>query len=490
VRRADIIVTSIACLVGTVASATPLQLEVTAAWDGWSRPGRVTEIELGLQSPSRVTAEATITSGGQIIHSTVQLGVGEATRVAVPVQANERIVVGVASAGMASQTRAAGLSLSEAPLLAWVTHGVPAHPMPGLHVVEVDPLTLPDNAAAYSSIDALVINRSAIGTITERQLATLLSFMAGCGRIVLISDTPASAGLLQGAVGCGGRNFAEVTAADAAIASMERILGSNAAELPHAATLDDLGGHDLDAWYLAVAVLAVGVAAMALAGIFSTSLVTAVLVPALATAAGLWFMQSRPADAKLLVWAETHSNDRLAQYRGLQRATSTRRGDLDVPVLAMLDEPHACGSGGSGAWSWDAQGHRYTAARFAGRLFATASLCYAGSFPVTRNAVAQTSVHGRVDLRNSGQSAWPAGMLIWDGRLQSTPTLAPGGELALRTESGAQPVTAAERQALARTPFDGLGLLWPLDLRNVNQAPPGAQAWLFLRVETEREPLR
>jgi hypothetical protein len=202
------------------------------------------------------------------------------------------------------------------------------------------------------------------------------------------------------------------------------------------------------------------------------------------------FMQSRPADALLLVWAETHSNDRLAQYRGLQRATSTRRGDIDVPVLAVLAEPTACRFGGSPAWSWDAREHRFAAARFAGHLFATSSLCYSGSFPVTRNAVAQTPVHGHVDLRNSGQSTWPAGMLIWNGRLQATPTLAPGGELALRTEPRGQPVTAAERLALARTPFNGLALLWPLDLRSVNQAPPGAQAWLFLRIGTEPAPLR
>ena len=179
--------------------------------------------------------------------------------------------------------------------------------------------------------------------------------MASCGRTVLISETPSAAGLLQGAVGCGGRNFAEATSADAALASLNRILDSTEAELPHATSLGTLGGHELETWYLAVAVLAVGMAAMALAGIFSTSLATAVLVPALATAAGLWFMQSRPVDARLLVWAETRSNDRLAQYRGLQRATSSRRDDIDVPVLAVLAQPQACNAGKPAAWSWDAE---------------------------------------------------------------------------------------------------------------------------------------
>jgi hypothetical protein len=488
-RHADLLVTSIGCLVGAAATASPLQFDVASAWDGWSRPGRVTETVLRLQSQDRVRAELTITSGGQVIHSTVQLAPGAQVRLSVPVQATERIAVKVAPAGMNHERREIGLSLSEAPLLAWVAPGVPAQPTAGFHVIEFDASALPDNAAAYSSIDALVIDRAQVGAITEGQLAALLSFMASCGRTVLISETPSAAGLLQGAVGCGGRNFAEATSADTALASLDRILGSTEAELPHATSLGALGGHELETWYLAVAVLAVGIAATALAGIFSTSLATAVLVPALATAAGLLFMQSRPVDARLLVWAETRSNDRLAQYRGLQRATSPRRGDVDVPVLAVLAEPHACNAGKPSVWSWDAEGRRYTSARFAGRLFATASLCYAGSFPVTRNAVARMSAPGRVELRNPGPASWPPGALVWDGRLHSMPALAPDAALALNAEAGEQPANVVERQAIARTPLDRLAILWPLDLQSVNQAPPDAQAWL-LQVGAPTGPVR
>ena len=231
----------------------------------------------------------------------MQLAPGQQTRLVVPVQATERITAVVAPAGMQQERREIGLSLAEAPLLAWVAPAAPAQSTAGFHVIEFDASALPENAAAYSSIDALVIDRALVGAITERQLAALLSFMASCGRTVLIGSTPSAAGLLQGAVGCGGRNFAEATSTDSALASLNRLVDSTEAELPRATSLGTLGGHELETWYLAVAVLAVGVAAMALAGIFSTSLATAVLVPALATAAGLWFMQSRPVDAQLLV---------------------------------------------------------------------------------------------------------------------------------------------------------------------------------------------
>lgn len=481
-RQAALLIASIGCLVGAVATAAPLQFEVTSAWDGWSRPGRVTEARVILRSQEPVSAELTVTSGEPVVQSTVQLAPGEQARLSIPVQANERITAVVASAGMKPERREIGLSLAEAPLLAWVAPAVPAQPPPGFHVIAFDTAALPENAGAYSSIDALVIERAMISALTERQLGALLSFLAGCGRTVMISDTPAAAGMLQGAVGCGGRNFAEAASPGAALASLNVILDSAGSDVPNATSLATLGGHELDAWYLAVAVVAIGMAAMALAGIFTSSLVTAILLPALATLAGLWFMQSRPVDARLLVWAEARSGDRLAQYGGLQRAMSSRRGDFDVPVLAVLANPHSCNVGKPKTWAWDAQAQRYASARFAGRLFANASLCYSGSFPVTRDAVAQTSAAGHLELRNAGPAALPRGALVRDGRLYLLPPLAPGAVLALDPGPGLQPADVIEREAIARTPFDRLAILWPLDLQSVDKAPPNGQAWLLLQV--------
>ncbi len=481
-RRPGLLLTAIGCLAATATPAATLQLDVAAAWGGWSRPGRITETELRLRSSSRTNAEVTLTAGGQVIQSTVHLEPGEPARLSVPVQATERLTVQVAATAMSPQQAEIGLSLSEAPLLAWAGPALSAQPVAGFHAVEFDAGALPRNAAAYSSIDALVIDHTVIDALAEDQLAALLSFMAGCGRTVLISDASGAAALLQGAVGCGGRQFAVAVSAEDARASLGRILDSAQDPLPRAVTLAGLGEHELDVWYLVVAVLAVCLAAMALAAIFSVSLATAVLVPAVAAAASLAFVQSRPASTRLTVWAETRSNDRLAQYRGLQRITSPRRGVVDVPVMAVLAEPQACNAADHSTWSWDAERHRFTSARVAGRLFATASLCYSGAFPVTRAAVSRGDATGRVALRNAGPAAWPAGTLVWDRRLQSMPALAAGGELLLRAEQGTPPASAAARQAIARTPIDGMAILWPLDLQVVDPAPTAAQAWLLLQV--------
>ena len=481
-RHAAWLVTSVGGLAGAAATAAPLQLDLAGAWGGWSRPGRVTEAELLLLSPERTNADVTITAEAQVVRAQVQLAPGEPVRLAVPVPAAERIVATVVPDGMPAQQRELGLSLAETPVLAWVAPAGPPQPVAGFHVVAVDASALPENGAAYASIDALVVDRSVIGTLSERQLSALLSFMASCGRTVLISEAPAPGGMLRGAVGCGGRNFLQAGNADTALLSLGEILESPPADLPHPSAIDALGGHDFGPWSAAVAVLALGLAAIALAAIFSGSLITALLVPALAAAAALLFMQSRPQDPQWLVWAETRGSDGVAQYRGLQRLAASRRGDVELLLPAVLSDPQACNARGPSAWTWDVAERRYTAARFPGRLFATAALCYAGSFPVTREAIAHEDAAGNVGLRNPGPAAWPAGTLVRDSRVHALPALAPGASIALRTRPGAQPANAVERLAIARTPFDGLGIYWPLDLQSVSQTSRVAQAWLLLQV--------
>ena len=42
---------------------------------------------------------------------------------------------------------------------------------------------------------------------------------------------------------------------------------------------------------------------------------------------------------------------------------------------------------------------------------------------------------------------------------------------------------AIEREALARTPFDGAAVLWPLDLSGTAELPARANAWVLMHVD-------
>jgi hypothetical protein len=171
----------------------------------------------------------------------------------------------------------------------------------------------------------------------------------------------------------------------------------------------------------------------------------------------------------------------VARYRALHRATITRRGRVDVPVLGELARPQACGRVRPVEWRWDPATGGFVTASFAGRLFAPAALCYAGEFPVARAAVASASEDGRLALTNSGASGWPDGRLTWNGRLAAVPALDAGERIEIDFANGLPASGGAEALAMLRTSVDRPSLLWPLDLSRVAEAPSGTQAWLLLR---------
>jgi hypothetical protein len=484
-HRAGTLLAAIGCLAGATAAAAPLDVDVIPAWDGWSRPGRITEVEVRLGSRERESAQITVAADGDVVHAVVNLESGQPASLFIPVRAAELIAVEAGREGRAGrgpERRESRLAWSESPLLAWVASAPMPRSLAGYHAVAFDPGTLPHTAAAYSSIDALVIERRTLASLGQDQLAALLSFVAGCGRAILVSASPADDGLLRTAVGCGGRSFAAVASGSEVAGQLERILATPVAAPPAATTLAAINGPDLGAWYLAVTLLALCGAATVLAGIFATSIAVAVLVPALAALGVLGFVQSRPAGTQLTVWAETGPDDRLAQYRGLQQASVHRRGKVTIPVLAELSRPQSCRAVERIAWSWDATARRFSSVQFEGRLFASAALCYAGEFPVARSATVRGASSGPVALSNTGASAWPAGTLAWNGKLFPVAALGPGRDLVIVPGGGLQPANGGERAALARTPFDSQAILWPLDLRRVANAPVRSQAWLLLRV--------
>lgn len=462
-------------------SATPLDLEVVPAWDGWTRPGRVTELDVRLRSQQRDTVRVTLSTGASRVRTVVELEPGQQSSNAIPVPAAEVIGVGVGRARDLNASRTVRLALSESPLLAWVA-GTPAPgALPGFHTISLEPGHLPLNSSAYSSIDALIIDRRVVASLGQQQLAALLAYLSGCGRAVLISATSRDEGLFRSVAGCGGRRFSVAQSEQQALVQLAAILATPSADTPEPAALASVMGPDLRSWNLVAALLALCAAAAVILGIFTSSLLAAVAVPALLAAAVLGLVQTRSPAERLTVWAEAGAGERIAQYRGLQQVTGLRRGRADVRVLDVLARPRACRASDRGQWTWDAAARRYSGVQFDSRLFAGASLCYSGEFPVAREAAVRATPQGRLVLANAGASGLPAGRLAWNGRLFAVDALAAGRQVELDPARGSTPADGAETLALARTPVDAQAVLWPLELQRVAGAPAQSQAWLLVR---------
>jgi hypothetical protein len=288
--------------------------------------------------------------------------------------------------------------------------------------------------------------------------------------------------LFRAAVGCGGRGFATVTSAGEVAASLGTIVAVPTATPLVAPSLATVMGSDLSVWYTVTALLAVCAAAIVIGAVFTSSLAAAIAMPALLATASLWFVQARAPESRLTVWAEAGVGERVAQYQGLLQTSLLRRGSARIPVPDTLARPQTCHDDDRASWQWDAAERRFSSVQVEGRLFGRASLCFAGEFPVARAAIIRLADDGRMELRNTGASGLPAGVLVWNGGLYPFVALRPDAGATFGPGGGTRSTRGAQGLALARTPLDVQSILWPLDLGRVQHAPAQSQAWLLMRI--------
>lgn len=468
---------------GTSAAGAATQVELTPAWGGWSRPGRVTEIVVRAQADAATRGGVEIVSGGQSLHAPLELAPGETRRFEITVPASAALESAIEFEGTPAERRQISLSLSESPLLAVTLADTPGAQLAGFHAIAVAAGDLPRSAAAYSSVDAVVLDGATIRALDSRQLVSLIGYVAACGRLALVSPAADVQRLLQGSAGCGARMLASGATAEEALDGLTATLASPSASPASAADLAALLRPEGRAWPRVVAALAAffGIAALALLLTSNTPLL--LLVPLLATLAMVLLLNTGEPRTRLLIWAEAAPAVRVAQYQAWQEVAGTTRGNLDVPVLAGLGHPHACDAERPMRFEVDALRGRPVSARFQGRLFDAVTICYSGHFPVMRAVRVTPQADGAIEVRNGGALAWPAGTFVATAAVQPLPALEPGKAVTLRGDVGRPPRDPAQRAALARTPFSGYSVLWPLALETVTDAPAASAAWLLVPIE-------
>jgi hypothetical protein len=463
----------------TAASATPAEL--TAAWGGWSRPGRTTEIRVALEAVEPARGTITLRAGPQAYVAPFDLGSGGRLRIAVPLRATTDLSGTVELDGGGAAPRPIAVAFAESPLLAVVTGAGQAPAFAPFHVVATDPTTLPTHADAYSAIDALVVDGESLLALTREQLAALLGHVAQCGRVALVAPGD-QWNLVRGAAGCAGRTLVSGPDLATALAALQDSLAEIPGSPPSATELRALGEHDSSQWSRVVALLAVALALVVLGAWFVPPRWTALLPVGVAAAVAV-ALQVWPDSSSLLVWAETEPAARVAQYHAWHWQRGWRRGGVDLEVLDGLSHPRPCDATREVRIELSPDDGRPVAAHFESRLFDVAALCYAGTFPAMRALTVTPTTNARVAVRNAGSQASPAGVFIAAARAQPLASLAPGQQVELDPATGVAPSGKATQIAARRTPGDGFGLLWALRLDTIAAAPSAASAWLFMPVE-------
>jgi hypothetical protein len=459
-----------------------IDLAVTPAWDGWSRPGRATEVAVRLRTGAATRARLDIVAGRQTVHTELDLEPGRGVRLHVPVGATESLAVTAGAQGESPQRRDVVIAQSESPLLgAGLATDDRVH-LEGFHTVTLDADDLPRNASAYSSIDALILDAPTLGALDERQLGALLAHTAACGRTALVDPDPRARRVLEGAAGCGGRFLMSAASLSGATDLLRASLAEPVAPAISLAALRDLARPDHSAWNRALVVLAVYFGAAVLVIAFSSSILVFLLVPALAGVVVWTSLHTVQPASQLLVWGEADSGARVARYQAWQRIPGNARSDVRVPVLPQLASVRSCDASEPMRFHFDATRGSATSVEFGARLFRAVSLCYSGNFPVMRAIEVEARPDGVLEVRNDGAMAWPKGVLLAGRLVHDLPALAPDEKASIGTRAGKPPADAAARAGLSRTPADGLAALWELDLGSVAGAPTGSAAWLLVAI--------
>jgi len=466
-------------------AATPprIELAVTPAWKGWSRPGRATELDLRLRTDAPVRATIEVRAGQQTLRTALDLQPGRAVRVHLPVSAAEQLAVDVTLPGAPPQRSDIRIAQSESPLLGAALAPGESVVLDGFHGLTLTADDLPRHASAYASIDALVVDAPTLGALDPKQLGALLAHAAACGRIVVVNTDPRVSRLLDGAPGCAGR--ALMTATSLAQAA-EMLKSSLAASLPAAMAPVGMGAlarPGLAVWNRVTVLLAVYFAAALLALMFTASPPVLLLLPVLAGVASLALLHALPATSPLLIWSEGAAGAPAARYQAWQPFPGRVRERMRVPIpplLAATAQP--CDASQAMHFDFDASRGLAAFAEFDTRLFGQAALCYEGSFPMSRALTVEAKADGRREVRNAGTAAWPRGSFLAAGLVHELPALAAGAGTSLATPAGQAPGNALLRTAMARLQPGAAAALWQLDLGGVVDVPAGSQGWLLVSV--------
>jgi len=467
----------------TNALAQPrIDLEATPAWNGWTRPGRVTEVDIRLSADIATRATLDVAAGRQVVRANLDLEPGRVVRLQVPIESAETVAVSAVSPATAPHKRDVRIAQSESPVLGLGIAAVDAAQLEGFHTVALDADNLPRNALAYSSIDALILDEPTLGALDQRQLRALLVHAAECGRIVLLNADLPVRRVLDGSGGCGGRAVMHATSLPDAMELLKASLAANRVIPTALPGIGELASPDLVTWNRVLIVVAAYFAAAILAALFFSSLPVLLLAPALATVAILVLLHAAPPSSQLVVWSEATSGAESARYQAWQRFPGLARGAMRGPVLQQLASARSCDPNQPMRFDLDA-GHGQAAfAEFDTRLFRQVMLCYSGSFPVARTIAVEARPDGRLQVRNAGSIGWPNGVLLAGGLVHELRALSPGDDMIVHTQSGKPFRDALLRTALTRTRTDGAAALWELELGGVADIPPQSKAWLLVSV--------
>ncbi len=465
----------------TAAGVRADALEVTPAWGGSSRPGRMTELRVRAPPDARDARQLTIGAGAVRIEAALAPTGAAARYLHVDVPPAEAYRVALGGVGAAGAERRVELRLAELPLVALAVTGVGAWP-DALARTEVGAEAFPAHEAGYDAVDAVALDATVLGALSGAQREALVAFIARCGIVTVVGAPAAAAALLGDAAGCGGGALRFVDDARDVPAAVTAALEHPATLPPAAAELEPLLAPAYPRWATLALLLAVYASGALAVGRRARSARAPLAYAALGAVAVAATLSLLPAVRDTVVWAEGEASGSRPGFVALARVALAHRGAATIALPPALGTPRRCGERWAdepARWQWRADDERVESIEVPGTLLGVATSCWRGTLATRRVAALDGPARGPWRVQNLGADGWPAGLLLAGGERYSLPALAGHAGHEVPGARGAGAASPAALLAAARA-GGGAALLWPLDTRAFGLAD--AEGYLALRV--------
>lgn len=461
-----------ACLASFDVTATP-------AWQGWTRAGRTTEIDVRLTSDVARPVQIVVAGAGRSVTTEIDLQAGVPERLHIPVAAEDALSITASAPGVAPVSRTLPLAFAQSPLLAVVTESGDGVALGGYHSFAIAHEALPRHASAYSSINILAISPSAIAALDEQQWAALATHLGRCGRVALAGPEGEWAAAVEKAAGCASRNLVRAASAG----QLAEVLSTNPfapidavnpASLPRANTPGQAQ------WGYVAAATVASLALMAFVLILLKPLAW-IAAPVVATALSVLTIGALSGSTSLALWSEADAGSSVARYQAVQWDSPTQRSRTAAP-LAALDGAQPCSPISDSVLRYDTTSRRISTLEFDARLFRTVPVCFSGTMAVDRAIRVSANADGTLSVRNAGRAPLPAGSLLRDGRRLELPALAADAAAVIQPTQSADPDPVAKRAASRLAPGE-IAALWA-ESRSL-EAGGEAQHWHLQRLVSQ-----
>ncbi len=470
--------------------AEPLVIELSPAWEGFTRPGAVTEIGIRLTAERGGPVALTVTTAQSQLKLDTFLEANTPLTFWLPVQADavDRPVVAARLEGAAPvHQRLSDWQLRTAPLVAAI--GQPNEPIAdgeGFAVFRPRLARLPHISQAYQAIAVLWLDTTVLASLDEGQLGALQGYLAGCGRVVA-TGPPTDIARLRQQAGCQGQFIRAGGEWQQSSSAVTASLREPPPDLPAAAALRRLlpspPGHGQP---LAVFFLGYALVLMLLARTVRRAR-WLLLSPVAAVTLVLLTWSHGRAQGLFISWAEMVSGDPGARFAAVLQLTGMGRGAYTMSISATLGLPESTDSFFEFVYDPSAALNRLT---LYPRLGSRQELRFSGTFPVACPLGLELDRTGPT-VRSTGQSCHKNSLLIWRGQRYTVPVLASGDRWRPPAQAETWAETSMEQLLRARSMGESAVLAVPFTLREARliTADLDADGWLLIRPrQVERQP--